>query len=130
VNAGRETWFHVSSIANRESIRTYGLDWDRMGAARGIAGSEQPEAEGVFLCRNQSDVDFMLHINNTGGPVDIWAVDGIDPRLMINNGNGLYYFPGRIPPVLLTLIEGPLTQDNHSRRRPGVPRRKQQRRRR
>jgi hypothetical protein len=31
--------FHVTSELNRESIRTHGLDWSRMGAAHGIAGS-------------------------------------------------------------------------------------------
>jgi hypothetical protein len=101
-----------------------------MGPARGIAGSHQPEAEGVFLCADQSDVDFCLHINNTGGPVDVWAVDGIDSHLMIDNGSGFYYFPGRIPPVLVSLVEGPLTLASRSRRRPEVPRRKQKRRRR
>ena len=31
--------FHVSSALNRESILAHGLDWTRMGAAPGIAGS-------------------------------------------------------------------------------------------
>jgi hypothetical protein len=44
--------FHVSSAANRKSILAHGLDWTRMGAARGIAGSTTPEQEGVFLCRD------------------------------------------------------------------------------
>lgn len=30
--------FHVSSVLNRRSIQSYGLDSSRMGAARGIAG--------------------------------------------------------------------------------------------
>jgi len=38
--------FHVSSVANRDSILAYGLDWTRMGAAPGIAGSLAPEADG------------------------------------------------------------------------------------
>ena len=37
--------FHVTSAANRESIRSHGLDWTRMGAARGIAGSMTPALE-------------------------------------------------------------------------------------
>jgi hypothetical protein len=48
-----ETWFHVSSAANRESILAHGLDWTKMRAARGIAGSTAPEADGVFLCRDE-----------------------------------------------------------------------------
>jgi hypothetical protein len=70
------TWFHVSSAANRESIRIHGLDWTRMSAARGIAGSGTPEAEGIF-CADDSDVGFSVRMNNTGGPVDVWAVTGI-----------------------------------------------------
>jgi len=46
--------FHVSSAANRKSILAHGLDWTRMGAARGIAGSTTPEQEGVFLCRDEA----------------------------------------------------------------------------
>ena len=41
--------FHVSSVHNRESIQTHGLDWARMSAAPGIVGSRRPEVEGVFL---------------------------------------------------------------------------------
>lgn len=41
--------FHVSSSHNRASIGAHGLDWDRMGAAPGIAGSPVPEQEGCFL---------------------------------------------------------------------------------
>ena len=34
--------YHVTSVLNRESIAQHGLDWRRMGAARGIAGSRAP----------------------------------------------------------------------------------------
>lgn len=65
--------FHVSSVANRRSIGAHGLDWTRMGAAPGIAGSRSPEVEGCFLA-GEEDVDwFVLTINNTGGPVDVWG---------------------------------------------------------
>jgi hypothetical protein len=40
--------FHVSSALNRASTMAHGLDWNRMGAAPGIAGSQSPEVEGVF----------------------------------------------------------------------------------
>ena len=42
--------FLLTSAMNRESILAHGLDWTRMGAAPGIAGSPVPEKEGVFLC--------------------------------------------------------------------------------
>ncbi|HEV2634651.1 MAG TPA: hypothetical protein VGX23_05860 [Actinocrinis sp.] len=61
-------FFHVSSVLNRESIAKHGLDWARMSAAPGIAGSRSPEAEGAFVCRGEDDVSFFLMINNTGGP--------------------------------------------------------------
>ncbi len=55
----------------------HGLDWTRMAAAPGIAGSREAEEEGVFLCRDESEVSFFARINNTGGPVHVWAVDEI-----------------------------------------------------
>ena len=69
--------FHVSSAANRESILAHGLDWTRMGVARGLAGSTAAEEEGVFLCRDQFEARFFVDMNNTGGPVDVWAVTGV-----------------------------------------------------
>jgi len=99
-----ETWFHVSSKANRDSIRAHGLDWTRMGAARGIAGSTAPEADGVFLCQ-EFMVEFFVGMNNTGGPVDVWAVSGIDEEQMLDNGSGFLYFPGRISAGQVALVE-------------------------
>ncbi|MER6558233.1 hypothetical protein ABT300_10825 [Streptomyces sp. NPDC001027] len=89
--------FDVSSVLNRQSIAQHGLDWTRMGAARGIAGSRCPEVEGIFVCLGEETAEFFLQINNTGGPVDIWSVDGIDEGLLLDNGNGFVYLPGRIP---------------------------------
>lgn len=77
-----------------------------MGAAPGIAGSRTPEAEGVFLCADELEAGMFVQMNNTGGPVDVWAVTGIDEEQMIDNGNGYLYFPGRIPPGQVTLVEG------------------------
>ncbi len=57
---------HVTSALNRGSILAHGLDWTRMGAAPGIAGSLVPEKEGVFLCRDEFEADFFVRINNTG----------------------------------------------------------------
>lgn len=74
-----------------------------MGAARGIAGSRRPEAEGIFVCRDE-ETEFFLQINNTGGPVDLWAVDGIDEGLLLDNGNGFFYLPGRIPAARVRLV--------------------------
>ncbi|SDJ02514.1 hypothetical protein SAMN05444157_1340 [Frankineae bacterium MT45] len=99
------TMFHVSSVRNRHSIQSYGLDASRMGAAPGIAGSTRPEAEGIFLSAEKWDVDWFVRMNNTGGPVDVWQVDGVDADRMVGNGSGYFYFPGRIAVDQLTLVE-------------------------
>jgi len=63
--------FHVTSSRNRESIRTYGLDWTRMADARGIAGSRAPEQEGCFVCLGEFEMEWFVDMNNTGGTVDV-----------------------------------------------------------
>jgi hypothetical protein len=50
-------------------------------------------------------VDFFVRMNNTGGPVDVWAVSGTFEDQMIDNGSGFFYFPGRIPATQVTLTE-------------------------
>lgn len=97
--------FHVSSVLNRRSIQSYGLDSSRMGAARGIAGSTRPEADGIFLVEDEWDVSYFVRMNNTGGPVDVWQVEGVDVDQMVDNGNGYFYLPGRIPVGQLTLVQ-------------------------
>jgi hypothetical protein len=97
--------YHVTSALNRESIELHGLDWSRMGAARGIAGSASPEVEGCFLLDDEWSIDWFIEtINNTGGPVDVWAVEGIEPDQLVENGSGYFYFPDRIPRSSLTIF--------------------------
>jgi hypothetical protein len=50
------TYFHVTSSLNRVSIQQYGLDWRRMRLAPGIAGSRQPEEDGIFLVNDEFSV--------------------------------------------------------------------------
>jgi hypothetical protein len=102
-----EPLFHVSSAANRDSIRRHGLDWTRMGAACGIAGSREPEVEGIFLCRGESEAAWFVHMNNTGGPVDVWVVTGVGRTELRDNGSGLWYFPGKIPAAQVNLTSWP-----------------------
>jgi hypothetical protein len=97
--------FHVTSPQNRESIQANGLDWRLMGAAQGIAGSRAPEQEGCFVCRSEHDVDFFVRMGNRRvGPVDVWAVDGIDQQDLIESGEGFYYLPATVPPGRVELI--------------------------
>lgn len=49
-----QRFFHVTSVRNRTSIATNGLDWTRMDGAPGIAGSPVPEQEGCFLACDES----------------------------------------------------------------------------
>jgi hypothetical protein len=78
-----------------------------MGAAPSFAGSRGPEQDGVFLCRDESDVSFFVRMNNTGSPVDVWAVRGIDEQRIITTSSGFSYFPDRIPCHQPTLLERP-----------------------
>jgi hypothetical protein len=64
-----------------------------------------PEADGVFLCRDEFTASFFVRINTTGDPVDVWAVSGIDEGRMLDNGSGFFYFPGRISAGQVALIE-------------------------
>jgi|SRR6266699_4360411 len=89
--------FHVSSTANRDSILAHGLDCSRKGAAPGIAGSLAPEADGVFLCAGEFEAGFFVEMNNTGGPVDVRAVTGIDDRELIDARQRLQLLPGADP---------------------------------
>ena len=76
-----------------------------MTAARGIAGSIRPEVDGCYLCRDRFDADWFVSMNNTGGPVDIWGVDGVEWADLLDGGSGFFYLPGTIPPKRLTLLE-------------------------
>lgn len=106
--------FHVSSSVNRASIQRHGLDWTRMHNAPGIAGSRSPEVAGVFLVSDYSTVLFFIRINNTGGPVDVWAVDDVPNSDLIDNGTGFTYVPYPIPPHRLTLQESGSTSATRS----------------
>jgi hypothetical protein len=99
--------FHVTSAMNRESILAHGLDWTHMGAAPGIAGSPVPEEDGVFLCRDEFEASLFVRMNNTGGPVDVWAVTGIDEQRLVTTGSGFRYFPARIPHGQISLADWP-----------------------
>lgn len=103
--------FHVTSASNRASIRAHGLDWSRMGSAHGIAGSRRPEEEGIFLCLDEHEASYFVDMNNTGGPVDVWAVEGVDENDLIESGNGYRYLPRCIPPENLTIVRESVKSD-------------------
>jgi hypothetical protein len=95
--------FHVSSRLNRESITEHGLDWRLMSDAPGIAGSTAPEIEGIFLCTDVGEADYFVRLNNTGGPVDVWQVDGVEVEQLLDAGSGYWYLPRPVPPASVRL---------------------------
>jgi hypothetical protein len=46
---------------------------------------------------------FVKTINTTGGPVDVWAVDGVDEKHLVESPEGHSYLPRPIAAHLLTL---------------------------
>lgn len=106
-------YFHVTSSLNRASIAQHGLDWTRMAAAPGIAGSRQPEVEGCFLCVEPYEQEWFVDMNNTGGTVDVWQVTGVAWSELVESPNGLNYVPRRIPPVDLQLVRTDLPPQRH-----------------
>lgn len=99
--------FHATAAANRESIRRHGLDWRRMGAAPGIAGSTRPELPAVFACDSRDDISFFLHIART--PADIWAVD-VEGLWVETGPYGWWIISQPIGPGCLTLAESDATR--------------------
>ena len=101
-------YFHVSRSENRGSIEQFGLDWNRMGAVPGIAGSRAPEMDAVFVC-DEFSVDFFCRFSET--PVDVWLVDagGLEVE---DAPDGWWILRTPIGPDRLRLVEAA---------RPGTP---------
>ena len=78
-----------------------------MAASPGIAGSRQPELEGTFLCRDEFEADWFVRMNNTGGPVDVWAIDDVDIGLL-REKDGFSYLRAVVPPNRMTLVRSDL----------------------
>jgi hypothetical protein len=97
--------YHVTSSRNRGSIEVHGLDWLLMTTSPGIAGSREPEVDGIFVCPDTFTVDFFVGLNNTGGPVDVWAIDDVDQSHLVETSSGFTYLPSRISPERLTLLD-------------------------
>jgi hypothetical protein len=110
-----EVFYHVTPSANRESIRRYGLDWTRMGAAPGIAsGLNVPEEPGSYLAR-ESEVDWFVEMCNHPERVDVWKVraSGLD---LVLTGDGFVLCPSVIPPERLVLLRTDIDSVEANRR--------------
>ena len=76
-----------------------------MGAARGIAGAHSPEVQGIFLCVEDWEAQWFIEMNNTGGPVDLWEVAGVELRELLVSPEGGHQYIGRpIPPAAVHLL--------------------------
>ncbi|MCP2163006.1 hypothetical protein LX12_004219 [Williamsia serinedens] len=75
-----------------------------MGAAPGIAGSRVPQVQGCFLAVGDYECRWFTDMNNTGGPVDVWRVDGVATEMLRTSMEGYQYFPGPIAATQLTLL--------------------------
>jgi hypothetical protein len=99
---GEGELFHVTAVGNRESISRYGLDWHRMGAAPGIAGSGEPERAAVFVCDGREEAGFFTAM--AGSPSDVWAVRA--EGLWVENGpNGWQIITEPVGPERLRLAD-------------------------
>jgi hypothetical protein len=78
-----------------------------MSAAPGIAGSLTAEVAGVFLCTDRAEAGYFVRLNNTGGPVDVWQVRGIDFGELLDAGSGYLYLPRPVDAasVRLTVLD-------------------------
>lgn len=101
VNQGAGEMFHVTAASNRESIEQHGLDWRRMAASCGVAGSRLPELEAIFLCGG-ADVSFFTRMART--PSDVWAV-GVDDLWIENGPDGWVILPQPVPRHRVRLVE-------------------------
>ena len=67
---------------------------------RGIAGSREPEAAGVFVCPDEFDAQFFTRFADE--PVDMWSFDA-DESALVATDSGYSYLPGAVAPERLTL---------------------------
>ncbi|WP_197037714.1 MULTISPECIES: hypothetical protein [Actinomycetes] len=44
-------------------------------------------------------------MNNTGGPVDVWEVSGVDADTLVESPQGYYFFPGVVSRDRVRLVQ-------------------------
>lgn len=101
VGLSSREFIHLSATVNRESILRHGLDWSRMAAARGIAGSRRPEIEASFLVWDRQQADFFIQMSRT--PVDLWGVR-VEGLWIENGPDGWWLVAEPLPPHRLRLL--------------------------
>ena len=68
-----------------------------------VAGS--PSKRGCFLVADDFDVDWFVRMNNTGGPVDVWEVTGVQPAALVQSPEGYFYLPEVMPLDRVRLVQ-------------------------
>ncbi len=99
--------FHASEAANRSSISVRGLDWRRMGAAPGIAGSLTPETDGIYFTATLDEARFFVHLRSDL-MVDVRAIE-IDGLPVEQQPDGWWVCRVPIAPERLRRVEGSVT---------------------
>jgi hypothetical protein len=102
VGLGTAEYFHATAAQNRESISQHGLDWSRMGSARGIAGSNGPELPAIFLCETREEIPFFTGMSRAA--TDVWAVR-VDGLWIESGPDGWVIVAGPISAERLRLVE-------------------------
>jgi hypothetical protein len=100
VRRGSGWMAHVTAAANRDSIRRHGLNWTKMGAATGIAGSTEPELPAIFLCEDDFDASFFIRMARQ--PSDVWEVR-VDGLWVENGPDGWWIIDQPVGPDRLRL---------------------------
>jgi hypothetical protein len=100
VRIGSGEMFHVAAASNRDSILEHGLDWRRM-RGHGIAGSQGPELDAIFLCESVDETEFFLGMART--PSDIWGVH-VDELVIENGPDGWWIVTQSVRPDRLRVV--------------------------
>jgi hypothetical protein len=101
IRYGSAEAFHVTAAANRESIERFGLDWSRMETTAGIAGSQRPELDAIFLCGTIAETKFFTDMARV--PSDVWAVD-VEGLWLENGPTGWLIVSEPLPPGRIRLV--------------------------
>jgi hypothetical protein len=113
VRIGSGEMFHVAAATNRASILEHGLDWRRM-RGHGIAGSQGPELDAIFLCESLDEAEFFLWMATS--PSDVWTVR-VDQLVIENGPDGWWIVTQPVPPEQLGIARS----DVPARRTDEVP---------
>jgi hypothetical protein len=109
VKRGTGWMSHVTAAVNRDSIRRHGLDWTKMGAVTGVAGSTAPELPAIFLCEDDFDAAFFIRMARQ--PTDVWEVR-VDGFWVENGPDGWWIIDQPVGPDRLRLARKDVRGDD------------------